>query len=391
MNDFELCISPVETYEALQIPRFVDHNPALLKKLPSRWQKNAKVIAGLGLVGIFALSGCGGNGNVNWRQSNIEHNLGYVLGGYNGYNGQNNDEYDLGFEPGDYSGYSESELLVRIHTGGSGGSGYVVHLTEQEAFGIIRARLEGAGLVFGSKPPEYTVEMQEREYGLDLYDAYKGVAIVFVGWVGTNRSFRMDESAIANRVNEAFEETTNNIVVGAFYDGGRGLGPGPSWGGTTPSQAEAEAERSALERQLINQADIFIARLQSEGVLEPFSDIGVTIDGAVFNYGALPIIVNNHIMVPAIELFEVLGMERRNDQLPQFILNASNDDIMINIGTSWSNPARNNMRINGEWVSSDIPVFTLNGKVLVPLRHVAEAIGANVEWDEDIQTFRIST
>ncbi|MCL2377004.1 MAG: copper amine oxidase N-terminal domain-containing protein [Defluviitaleaceae bacterium] len=371
MNDFELQISPVTDYKAPEIPMFGDNNSDILKKLPSRWQKNAKVIASLGLVGIFALSGCDGRDNINWRQNNIEYNLGYAQGIYNG--------------------YSESELLVRLHTGGGGGSGYIVHLTEQEAFGIIRARLGTAGLVFGSIPPGYTV----RERGLDLYDARKGVGITFVGWVGENRAWRMNEREIAWRFSEDFEERTNNIIVGAFYDGGRGLG----WGqGPTPSLAEAEAERSALNRQLINQADVFIARLQSEGILEPFPDVRITIDGRAFHSGAIPIIVNNHKMVPAVEFFEMLGMEivrqENRSERGGFDITARKDNVMI-----WATvrPRWTSLEIAGgrddfdRWADSDIPVFVLNDEMLVPLRYVAEAIGADVEWDEETRTFTVTT
>ncbi|MCL2398145.1 MAG: copper amine oxidase N-terminal domain-containing protein [Defluviitaleaceae bacterium] len=54
-----ICMSPVESYEAPQIPTFGDarNNPVLLKKLPSRWQKNAKVIASIGLMGSMIFSG----------------------------------------------------------------------------------------------------------------------------------------------------------------------------------------------------------------------------------------------------------------------------------------------------------------------------------------------
>jgi len=374
MNDFDLRINPVEDYKAPEIPIFGDNNADMLKKLPSRWQKNVKVIASLGLVGMLAFSSCGNIGNNSWRQNNIEHNLGYAQG--------------------IYSGYSESELLVRLHTGGGGGSAYIVHLTEQEAFGIIRARLEAAGLVFNSTPPKYTVEIQRRqegqqEYGLELFDAHKGVGIAFVSWIGANRSWRMTEREIAGLLDEAFAERTDNIIVGAFYNGGRSLGSGR--GGPTPSLADAEAERPALNRQLINQADIFIARLQSDGVLEPFPYVGITIDGAIFDFGTIPIIVNNHKMVPAAEFFEMLGMEVEQEYRywsNTRTITARKDDVRIWISAS---PDWISLDINQGWADSDIPRFVLNGQVMIPLRYVAEAIGATVEWNEEARMFTITT
>ena len=58
-KDF-LCIQPVENYQAPLLPQTnkTGDNTVLLKKLPSRWQKNAKIVTCVGLVGTLTLSGC---------------------------------------------------------------------------------------------------------------------------------------------------------------------------------------------------------------------------------------------------------------------------------------------------------------------------------------------
>ena len=59
MNDFEISISPVESYKAPEIPVFGSDNSALLKKLPSRWQKAKLITLSLALVIIIGgLAGC---------------------------------------------------------------------------------------------------------------------------------------------------------------------------------------------------------------------------------------------------------------------------------------------------------------------------------------------
>jgi len=352
MKDFELSVNPVETYEAPQIPILGDNNPALLKKLPSRWQKNVKVIAGLGLAGIFALSGCA-NELTEPHTSGIVHNLGL---------GQDS-----------YNGYSEAELLVRLHSGGSLSSFYVVHLTEQEAFGIIRARLEAAGLNFDATPPEYTINSWLGTFGLDLFDEKKGVAITQFVWV----------ESLAAQVEEAFAEQTSDIIVGTFYNPGRSAGSGDAWRPQRPSDEELEELRPIFRRQLISQADVFIARLQSEGILERFSDIGITINETPVSFGEYPVIVNNHKMVPAIEIFKLLGMEVNLDD-GSWAITATKDDITIRIGAR-------RLWVNDGWADADIPVFTHNDRVLVPLQFVAETVGANVEWDEEARMFTVTT
>ena len=72
MNDIGFKITPVKNYKVPKIPTLGDNNSDLLKKMPKRWRKNAKVLAGLGLIGMFALSGCSIGNNTGNRQSTSE-------------------------------------------------------------------------------------------------------------------------------------------------------------------------------------------------------------------------------------------------------------------------------------------------------------------------------
>ncbi|MCL2837729.1 MAG: copper amine oxidase N-terminal domain-containing protein, partial [Oscillospiraceae bacterium] len=47
--------------------------------------------------------------------------------------------------------------------------------------------------------------------------------------------------------------------------------------------------------------------------------------------------------------------------------------------------------VNADIVDLDVPAMIYNDRTLVPLRFIAEASGANVEWDEDTQTVIINT
>jgi hypothetical protein len=46
--------------------------------------------------------------------------------------------------------------------------------------------------------------------------------------------------------------------------------------------------------------------------------------------------------------------------------------------------------VNGKNVSSDVPPQITNGRVLVPLRALSEALGATANWDSDSQTVTVS-
>lgn len=47
--------------------------------------------------------------------------------------------------------------------------------------------------------------------------------------------------------------------------------------------------------------------------------------------------------------------------------------------------------VNGRPIATDVPPQNVNGRVMVPIRFVAEALGANVGWDGNTQTVTITT
>ncbi|MCL2354371.1 MAG: hypothetical protein FWC68_00475, partial [Oscillospiraceae bacterium] len=195
-----LRVEPLEEYKTPEYPNQFEarKNPELLNKLPSRWQKNTKVIACIGLVGTMTLAG-----------------FLYI----------NRDSNEQGVFPRNTTGNITTqipryELLVRAHHGGGGGAPiYVVYLTEQEALGIIRAGLEDAGLLFNSRPPNHTVDVtiftgrdhfgmgRDTEVGLDLYSREKSVGISYIA----------GERNSARQVEIEFERQHRNLWVRAFY------------------------------------------------------------------------------------------------------------------------------------------------------------------------------
>ena len=423
MKDFELSISPVETYKAPEVPVLGGDNSALLKKLPLRWRKNAKILACLGIVGTLALAGCSsevpysrpyGEGGA-FGAYYAEHGTGETPEAYYALHPSVQAEYppgphsqdildkmhDLGSPHGSYSGYSDAELTVRLHQGGMGVSSYVVHLTEQDAYGIIRARLEAAGLNFDAVPPDYTIDsitralwdagessvfwgdMTDEGIRLNLFDRERNVAVSHISWDESNRPFSSWGRAFAMQVERTFTEHMDGITVGAIYNPGAYLGT-----------SRAEARRNMrdshpeLVRSLINQVDAFIFILQYEGILEPYPNVDVIINGTPMIFGEHPALINNHKMVPVPEIFEALEMTVETDDQGRIV--ARKGDISITVGFSgWNNLAF--MRVNDEWIDMDIPVIAHNDQILVPLQFVARAIGADVEWDESAREIRITT
>lgn len=215
----DLKINPVESYQPPKIPTLSDlcGNSALLKKLPSRWAKNAAVITCAGIIGASVLVGCMGN-----RELDITRRL-------------------------DHGGFASGPI-------------YVVHLTEQEAFGIVRAQLEAAGLRFDATPPNYTVDYWESAIGLELFDSQRNVAIARIRADEIDSPF-VPEWRIESRnswIADEFAEQTD-IIVGVFYNQGAAE--------YSPIRQDEKAIREVATESLAAQVGQFIEFLHDKEIL----------------------------------------------------------------------------------------------------------------------------
>jgi hypothetical protein len=271
-NEQELRISPAKKYNTPKYPVYTEvrANPVLLKKLPSRWQKNAAVIACIGLMGTYALAGCAA------PQDNaaVPPYPPYYADGGSG--GIITEQYTREAD-------RELDLVIRTHHGGGGaGPFYVVYLTEQEALSIIRAQAEAAGLRFNAAPPDYTVDalsmLRGIEIGIDLFDGEKGVALALIDGADNYDTLRwVDTGSVLREAAREFEKQDENIHAGVFMSYGQwiswdwhlqlsesGLAPSPP-----PMTDEEKTEAGkAAEEQLRAQVREFITTLQRHGITE---------------------------------------------------------------------------------------------------------------------------
>ena len=231
-NDI-LSISPLKKYTSPKYPTSAESrsNPALLKKLPSRWQKSAKVLACIGLVGTIALvSGCNADDYYIWTNENYE------------------------------------ELIVRPHLGGRGISIYIAHLTEQEALSIIRAEAEAAGLRFDATPPNTIADVTY--WGLrvllDLYDEEKGVALAYINSDSIHHYPRSMVGFIHNDVVEEFSKHHRDITIGVFHQMVASVGSRHQ----QPNIEDKEKARKLVKEHLTTQVRDFIELLREQGIIE---------------------------------------------------------------------------------------------------------------------------
>jgi hypothetical protein len=205
---------PVKEYKSPRYPVYTEtcDNPALLKKLPSRWQKSAKVISCLGLIGALTLTGC------------------------------------------PHLFYYRCDVCGELHHGGSGTPIYLVYLTEQEALSIIQTRAEASGLDLSAEPPDYSVEVYDRKIGLDFFDEEKKVALAFI----------YDEwytNWVAELAKEEFAKLDTGISIGVLYNPVEDL---HCFNAGEDKKAEA---RENIRKNLVIQVHKFIEWLQAQGII----------------------------------------------------------------------------------------------------------------------------
>ena len=200
-------------------------------------------------------------------------------------------------------------------------------------------------------------------------------------------------------VTEAFAEKTD-IPVGVFFTPGAspqqdwwvdGMNPMEgNWWDREPaaissltSEAQAKAHAQIIS-SITNQVSAFIAFLYSEGILYD-TPIRATLNGSAIAFDVPPMIKGDTTMVPIRAVFDVFDIVSEwNADTRTAIGIGENVTIEIPIGS-------NTAYVNGEAKTLTTPAFIYNNRTFVPLRFVAEATGANVEWDADTRTAIITT
>ncbi|HET7814986.1 MAG TPA: copper amine oxidase N-terminal domain-containing protein [Candidatus Baltobacteraceae bacterium] len=112
------------------------------------------------------------------------------------------------------------------------------------------------------------------------------------------------------------------------------------------------------------------------------ANVTVQVNGQVMNFDQPPVMRGNRVFVPMRAIFERLGatVVYANNQI-----NATGRgrSVHLTIGSTAA-------LINGSSYTLDVAPFTIAGRTEVPLRFVANALGAGVQWDPNSQTVYIN-
>lgn len=122
--------------------------------------------------------------------------------------------------------------------------------------------------------------------------------------------------------------------------------------------------------------------------------VGLTLNGSPIQTDVAPIILGGRTLVPLRVISQALGCTVNFDS-------ATNNAIITQSGTTPSQSAaptvsgtyegysESGVVLNGKALSSDVPPIIVNGRVMVPVRLVAEGLGAQVAFQNN--TVMIST
>ncbi len=112
------------------------------------------------------------------------------------------------------------------------------------------------------------------------------------------------------------------------------------------------------------------------------ADVTVAVNGSQVSFDQPPLERGGRVFVPLRGVFERLGASVVYDN---GLINASGNgrNISLHIGST-------NATVNGQSQMLDVAPFVVGSRTLVPLRFVAQALGASVEWDQNSQTVRIT-
>jgi len=115
------------------------------------------------------------------------------------------------------------------------------------------------------------------------------------------------------------------------------------------------------------------------------SDIEVMMNGEKLQMEQSPVISEGRTLLPLRNVFEIFGFEVKWDQSSQAIT-ASRGSYRMTMKNG-----ENLARVNGRMQFLDVPSRLINGRVYVPVRFVAETLGAEVTWNPGESRVEIST
>ncbi len=118
----------------------------------------------------------------------------------------------------------------------------------------------------------------------------------------------------------------------------------------------------------------------AEPVFEDDMNVTVVLDGQTLEFDQKPLVESGRTLVPVRKIFETLGATVDYDEATETVISRKGDLIIV---MQIDNDV---MFVNSEPIKLDVPAREVNGRTLVPLRAISDAMGVEVLWNGDTQT-----
>ncbi|MBE7043697.1 MAG: hypothetical protein E7399_09470 [Ruminococcaceae bacterium] len=143
---------------------------------------------------------------------------------------------------------------------------------------------------------------------------------------------------------------------------------------------EFESEAYGVEAD-----EISVRLIDDSAILLTIGKKEAIISGKVVQNDVAPMIVNDRTMLPIRFVAEGLGAEVlwSSSEPNQVYLKKEGLEIVITIGAKTA-------MVNQQEISLDSPAFIKQNRTYLPIRFVAEYLGAEVEWDENTESVMIT-
>lgn len=113
--------------------------------------------------------------------------------------------------------------------------------------------------------------------------------------------------------------------------------------------------------------------------------INIVVGGELLETDVNPVIVDGRTLVPLRAIFEALDAEVAWNAAEQTVTATKGDKVIsLKIGSK-------DLKVNSEIKKLDVPAQIVDGRTMIPVRAISEALDAEVSWNEKSETVRIKT
>lgn len=129
----------------------------------------------------------------------------------------------------------------------------------------------------------------------------------------------------------------------------------------------------------------FIITFGHPSYLDTNYPISVIVNHDILVFDVNPTVIEGRTVVPVGVIFNALGFEVDWDESTRTVT-GSNKSVIIKLQLDQTRAT-----VNGKPVVLDVPATVISGRTMVPVKFVAEATGALVEWNNNTRTITINS